>query len=309
MFVLAKALVCGAMLCLVTAPPATAATRTVKVVTHNIAGAFKFDGKLTAVDAAVRQARTWRPDVVMLQEVCEAQARAFGTRLPGYQYVFTVMRRKNPDCGDHGPHFGTVLASKWPLSGVTRTNLRGDDHRQPREDVRFFKLTCALIGASDVPVGRLRACVTHLRAGHDADQPWLDAARTRQVRRIHTTLHRDIAGRHVRVVVAGDFNARPKDPALDEMYWLKRGGGPDGAGDFYEGDQTDQRHFDPSGCGPLACRSGQPTCCDDPQDPALDRKYDDVFFSRLGVDQLSGLPLGLGGSDHALYRGSARFEF
>src|SRR5215210_5901785 len=95
MLVLVRVLAFAAMLGLLGAPRVSAAPRTVKVVTHNIAGAYAFDGKLTAVDAAVRQARTWRPDVVMLEEVCEAQARAFAERLPEYDYRFTVKRRHN----------------------------------------------------------------------------------------------------------------------------------------------------------------------------------------------------------------------
>jgi len=305
---LTAVLACVAMLTL--APEANAATRTVKVITHNIAGAYKFHGQLTAVTAAVRQARRWRPDVVMLEEVCEAQARAFRDRLPGYHYVFTVMLPQDSRCPRHGSDFGHMVASKWPLSGVTRTNLRGDDD-QPGEVVRSFWLTCALVAAPGVPAGRLRACVTHLRAGNGAMQPSLNAARTAQVHRIHRALHDDIVQRRVRVVVAGDFNTRPHRPVLDEMYRLRRGGGLGGAGDFFEGDQTDHRYFAPSGCGPRACRSGQPTCCAglDEDPPVLDRKYDYVFFSAQGVSRLSGLPLGLGGSDHALYRARARFEF
>lgn len=317
---LATVLACAAMLGLASAPGASGVTRPVKVITHNIAGGYAFAGRLTAVDAAVRQARIWSPDVVMLQEVCEAQARVLRHRLPGYHYVFTVMRRNNPDCGDHGPHFGNVLASKWPLSGVRRINLRGDGHRKETEDVRYFKLTCASVAVSDTPAERLRACVTQLRAGHGKGKPWLDSARTQQVRRIHKALHDDITYRHVRVVVAGDFNARPQDPALDEMYKLQTGGGPGGPGDFHEADQTDHRYFFPANrCGPLACRSGELTCCDelprdlnDP-DPPLDRKYDYVFFSAPEVSQLSGRALALepgrGGSDHVLYRATALFEF
>ena len=79
-----------------------------------------------------------------------------------------------------------------------------------------------------------------------------------------------------------------------------------GAGDFFEGDQTDHR-FPGSRCGLPACRSGQFTCCG--AGAPLDRKYDYAFFSALGVSQLSGRAFGLDGSDHALYRASARFEF
>ena len=224
---LATVLGCAAMLGLASASPAIAVTRTVKVITHNIAGAATFHGRFTAVDAAVRQARTWHPDVVMLEEVCEAQARAFRDRLPGYHYRFTVMRRRDTRCRHHGPDFGDVVASRWPLSRVTRTNLRGDNDRLPDEPVRSFRLTCALVAVPAVPAGKLRACVTHLRAGHGAKRrPLLDAARALQVRRIHKVLHNDVAHRRVRVVVAGDFNARPRNGALDEMYMLKRGGGP-----------------------------------------------------------------------------------
>ena len=228
----------------------------------------------------------------MLEEVCEAQARGFRDRLPGYHYRFTVMRHRDTRCRNHGPDFGDVVASRWPLSRVTRTNLRGDGHRQPGEAKRSFRLTCVQIAASHVPAGRLRACVTHLRAGHQSDRPWLDAARTLQVHRIHKALHNNVVHRHVRVVVAGDFNARPQNRALDEMYRLKRGGGLDGAGDFFEGDQTDHRYFAPSGCGLHACRSGEFTCCGAGE--PLDRKYDYAFFSAPGVSRLSGRPFELG---------------
>lgn len=296
---LARVLTFAAILGLVGAPRAIAAPRTVKVITHNIAGGHKFDGRLTAVDAAVRQAKSWRPDVVMLEEVCEAQARALRDKLPEYHYVFTPMLRHNADCHDHGPRFGQVLASRWPLSGVIRTNLHGSAGT-PR---RHFTLTCALVAASDVPAGRLRACVTHLRA-HASPQD--KQARSEQVHRIRRTLHKRIAHGRERVIVAGDFNARPQTPVLDEMYRLKRvvmDDGGDGIGDFVEGDQTDHRYF-ANGCGPPACRSGDITV-----PGKCTCKFDYVFFSRLDVRRLSGRALDGGGSDHNLYRASARFEF
>jgi hypothetical protein len=150
-----------------------------------------------------------------------------------------------------------------------------------------------------------------LRGPPKPARPELDEARTEQVRRIRKSLHHDIVGRHVRVVVAGDFNTRPHRRVLDGMYRLERGAGRGGPGDFFEGDQTDHRHFAPSGCGPLACRSGQPTCCANAgeDESHLDRKYDYVFFAAPGVSQLSGRALDVGGSDHALYRARARFEF
>jgi endonuclease/exonuclease/phosphatase family metal-dependent hydrolase len=301
---LATVLGCTAMVASASAPPGVAATRTVRVITHNIAGATTFHGELAAVDAAVRQAHLWQPDVVMLEEVCEAQARAFRDRVPGYHYVFTTMRPHNKDCGTSGPHFGHVLASRWSLSGVTRTNLHGDQHRRPKEAIRYFRLTCALVAAPGVPAGKLRACVTHLRARHRPAEPWLDDARAEQVHRIRRALHDDIVRRHVRVVVAGDFNARPQNRALDEIYRLQRGGGFFGAGDFFEADQTDPRYFPASGCVPPSCRGGEHTA-----GTTLDRKYDYVFFSALGVSGLSGRALELGGSDHKLFRGKARFQF
>jgi endonuclease/exonuclease/phosphatase family metal-dependent hydrolase len=296
---LASALACAAMLGLASAPTSGAATRQIRVVTHNVAGGHVFHGGLAAIDAAVQQARTWRPDVVMLQEVCEAQVRAFANRLPGYDYRFTVMRTDNGDCRGSGPRFGHLLASRWPLSDVTRTDLRGAGGRAPGDPLRYFRLTCALVAADDVPPGRLRACVTHLRAHGRAEDK---QARREQVHRIRRTLHKRIAHGRERVVVAGDFNARPQAPVLDDMYRLKRVHGGGGAGDFVEGDQTDHRHFR-SGCGPRACRSGEVTVpgrcmC----------KFDYVFFS-VGASRLSGRALDVGESDHKLYRASARFDF
>jgi endonuclease/exonuclease/phosphatase family metal-dependent hydrolase len=300
---LVTVLTCAAMLGLASAPKSSATTRPVRVVTHNIAGGHVFEGRLAAIDAAVQQARTWRPDVVMLQEVCKAQARAFGNRLPGYHYRFTVMRRHNSDCGGSGPRFGHLLASRWPLSDVTRINLRGAGGRAPGDPVRYFWLTCALVASVDVPAGRLRACVTHLRAHR---RPEDNQARKEQVHRIRRALHQRIVDGPERVVVAGDFNARPQAPVLDEMYELKRTDEGGGAGDFVEGDQTDRRHFPSIGCEPRACRSGEVTV---PGPKCVNCKFDYVFFSAPGVSRLSGRALDVGESDHKLYRASARLSF
>ena len=55
-----------------------------KVITHNIAGAMIHKGGAQAFDGVDAEIQDFKPDVVLLQEVCQTQFDAFKARHPAW---------------------------------------------------------------------------------------------------------------------------------------------------------------------------------------------------------------------------------
>ena len=304
---LTAVLACVAMLTL--APEAIAATRTVKVITHNIAGAYKFDGQLTAVTPRCGR----RAGGVQMSSCSRRSARR--RRAP-----FETGSRVTTTCSRPCAAMTAAATAMGPLR--TRGGLEvaafGRDPNQPAwrwrlppGEERSFWLTCALVAAPGVPAGRLRACVTHLRAGNGADQPSLDTARTAQVHRIHRALHDDIVaaararrcGGRFQHPTAQTRTRRDVQAQARRRPRRRRGllrGRPDGP-PLLRPERLRAARMPQRPTHVLRRRRrGSPG-------PGTQVRLRVVF--RAGVSRLSGLSLGLGGSDHALYRARARFEF
>ena len=258
------------------------------VISHNIAGGMLNYGKPEALDYVEKEIADAKPDVVMLQEVCQTQADAFRANHPAWDVEFRVTRPNHPNCGP----LGHLLASPHGLDNVTETDL---GHADPGKSVT---LLCGDVSFKKRK-GSVRVCGTHLVSrGDDPDAS--DHARALEVEALVAVLDPIVkSGRAV--VLAGDMNSGPKKALMDPIFRLKRNGNW-GGGLFDEADQTDPRRekFRDEGitCAPTACRSGEPT--------HDNSKIDHIFFSHNRVSgELEGRVLNKGKSDHNLYRGSA----
>lgn len=222
------------------------------------------------------------PELVTLNEACRPQIDAIVRRLDraGYpmQARFATARPDEPLCEDHSD-FGNAILTRAPI-----TNGRGDPivFPLPRPDgaeVRTLLCVQTVLGRASI-----EACSVHLTnvAGKQADQAG-------EVARVVDGFDDD----GMPVVLAGDFNATPADPALNPLYGL--GGG---TGRFREVDDTDSRYFSLD-CRALArreCRSGEPSF-----GPV---KIDYIFLSKRFTDVEGGV-VATAGSDHEMLRGSA----
>jgi endonuclease/exonuclease/phosphatase family metal-dependent hydrolase len=258
------------------------------VITHNIAGGMLNYGRVDALDYVESEIAAARPDVVMLQEVCQSQADAFAASHPAWHVEFRVTRPSHPKCGP----LGHLLATHHELVDVTETDL---GYADPGKSVT---LLCGDL-KFEKRKGKVHVCSTHLVSrGDDPDAS--DRARALEVKALVATLA-PIANDGRAVVFAGDMNSGPKKALLDPIYRLKRNG-EWGGGLFDEADQTDPRReeFRDEGivCAPGACRSGE--------DTHDNSKLDHVFFSNNRISgELEGRVLNKGKSDHHLYRASA----
>lgn len=258
------------------------------VITHNIAGGMLNFGRVDALDYVEQQIAEARPDVVMLQEVCQTQADAFRASHPAWAVEFRVTRENHPKCGP----LGHLLASHHGLYDVTETDL---GHADPGKKVT---LLCGEV-SFEKRKGNVRVCSTHL-VSRGEDPVDSDRRRALEVEALVATLN-PIANSGKAVVFAGDLNSGPRKNLLDPIYRLKRNGNW-GGGLFDEADQTDPRREqfldDGVACAPGACRSGEPT--------HDNSKLDHIFFSNNRISgEIDGRVLGKGKSDHNLYRGSA----
>ncbi len=266
------------------------------VLTHNIGGGAENDAGAAGIAYTFQQIDSQNPDVVMLEEVCTAQYDLFKARYKGWNVLFSQMSAAHPGCGNQPK--GQVLASRRPMKEVLREDLGDVDPNL----TKHFTLLCGAVEMPDT-ARKVVACVTHLRA-EGADAAAADAARGRQIERIHTLVRSRVKAGQA-VVLAGDFNTSPKRDLIDPLYRVTRDG-TFGAGLFDEADQTDARRVEFATrevtCAPSACRSGAPTTTEGP-------KLDFVFFShnRVGAT-LGATPLGAGGSGHKLYRAWADLD-
>lgn len=264
------------------------------VIQHNIGGGAENDPGAKGIAYTLSQIDERKPDVVMLEEVCQSQYEAFKAKYAGWSVLYAPLRASHPGCPNKEAK-GQLLASPREMTEEIREDL-GD----PDGDKKFT-LLCGAVRMPDT-ARKVLSCVTHLRA-HDAAED--HAARARQVQRIHRHV-KDRVGGGQAVVLAGDFNASPHRDTLDPLYRLERNGNF-GGGLFDEADQTDPRRasFAREGvkCAADACRSGEPTMT------MNGSKLDHVFFSKNRIGGEMGAEVhGSGGSGHHLYRAWAQLD-
>lgn len=274
-------------------------SRRFEVLTHNVGGGAENDGGPAGIAYTFSRIDATKPDVVMLEEVCQAQVDAFKARYAGWSVLFAPMTTNEgaEKCG--GTPKGQLLASPRAMTEEIRKDLGDPD------GVKYFTLLCGEVPVPDTQ-RKVLACVTHLHA--TGNQPAIaEAARKRQAWRIADTLGPRADGGQA-VVLAGDFNAGPGREPLDHLYRLTTSGKVTG-GKFDEADQTDANgekyaQRDEVRCAANACRTGEGTMANN------NAKLDYVFFShnRVADGQLGAEVDSNGGSGHNVYRAWAKLD-
>lgn len=300
----------------------TAATVGLRVISHNICGGASCDnrGATAPLSSVTTLIDDFQPHLFMLQEVCWSQyqflaAHEFSSG--PYQMGFTVMIHNYTGCGvadcsvneDEDPNndnkqcwTGQLLAAKGTISNRDEIPLGGERHQvnkdgNPVIPPRKFNALCydvALAGFTRT----VKGCSVHMRAFADPAGE-SKRARTAQTARLASDLDGDIAAGKI-VVVGGDFNSVPTDPAMNAFYRLDTNV-ENAWGRFYEADQDDKTYYNSAYCSQTAaaCRSGAKTI-------GVSSKLDYIFYSETtDATSVSGLPIDESMSDHWFYRGLA----
>ncbi|MFB9367951.1 endonuclease/exonuclease/phosphatase family protein [Kitasatospora albolonga] len=269
-----------------------------RFITYNVCGAACPDvyqnDPAKWRDQLVSEVDAWSADVVVLQELCHGQWDLLRTKLAGrYEAVWGATLSSASGCAKWDAtdtRFGLGIFVKGPAGTVVPgsrsvTMLPKPDGTEQR----------ALLCAQAKVTGRqVRVCDTHLDP-HDAVTP------------VHAAEVARLTGAYVDagepVLLAGDFNATPQEPALDALY--NHSGG---SGKYQEADENDADFCAlPGG----RCRTGAPTVeplCSPKATTAT--KIDYLFLSARDFRNVKGdaAPCTPGMSDHHLLRGAAEFE-
>lgn len=262
------------------------------VLQANIDGA-QTGGSAAGLTDVLEEIENRKPDVILLQEVCDEQLDILGQRYSGNIVNYVVGRNDPPpprsSCTRNGggPESSYVIASKWPISNVTQDLLPG------AREYAQYALFCADVAKQTANGPRtFRACSTKLEASNPDNPTYSQSVRAAQAVAIERLLSPIVSQKPV--IMAGDFNAKPNASELRKIYRIGTAGNPadpnDNRGDFWEGDQNDPAHFGtveepehdwddrifcPNSKG--FCRTGEYTHGPNPGD--YRRKFDYVFFS------------------------------
>ena len=160
------------------------------VVSFNIESAHGPDGSVQ-LDLLARTLASWKPDIVLLQEVDKGQVRSGRVDMPAYlgQELGMYSTFGANMAGRSGGRYGTALLSRFPIKSAVNTalpRLAGDEQRG------------LLHAVLDVDGTQLSAYVVHLQ--HTSTR-----ARMSQIR----TIRRLVAADPLPHVIGGDFNAHP----------------------------------------------------------------------------------------------------
>lgn len=278
-------------------------TNRLKAISHNICGGCEPGSLDTPVDPTIAEIESWKPHLVMLQEVCYEQYEYVASKLaPEYNAVFIAMQHDKSKCERGTPgedlRWGQVLLARGPMTGREEVDLDGDTHDARN---RHFTGLCYDVTVGGFGTNEVKACVTHIRAfANITGQPWHARGRFVQHAKLAEAMDDDLYEEGQIVVLGGDFNAEPELSTMDPIYKLDHDGDPTGYGAFLEADQDDATFF--TGSCTTNCRTGQPTS-------HSGRKIDYIFFAsdRHDVSGLSGGVITSTTSDHNLYRGLADF--
>lgn len=268
--------------------PATAdvSDHKIRVIQHNT----DMGGPASALEAAAGWGDV---DAITFQELCKSQISQ--VRTAGYQ----VMWRKQIQASNCPP---TANGKRWKGNAIATTRGLGTQKVTSLGTYggRRFKLLCAKITRTGVAGSWV--CTSHLALGY-SDAPNGSKTRATQARKIAGRLSPWIAdGR--KVVLTGDFNDKPKSPAIDALHRVRRDGTVGRRGKFWEGDQSDN-----GACGGDGlCRAMDPTT--DPNEKGTRRALDYFFASYRGVNADKGMSKGLVDSataGHWIVRGQVTF--
>jgi hypothetical protein len=249
-----------------------------KVLQYNTTGVVRNQGRPPSpnvdpddfrfLDVLAGRLAEERPHLVTINEICRSQIVYLEDRLRGrYPMTATYFHDSNDDlsrCPTEDQSAGTAILTVGPAEAITAPGGLDVGCVQWHHQAVFPVRSCVVhFGFQEVP-GNVGA----------AFSPWVDVSP---------------------VIIAGDFNTEPPDPALDQMYSADVVGGTQGR--FYEADMCGIQ------CGQPPFRGGDPT--------REDRKIDYIFMDdqHFGIqpngftEDTAGQCGGLDCSDHRMLWG------
>ncbi|MEV4874722.1 endonuclease/exonuclease/phosphatase family protein [Streptomyces cyaneofuscatus] len=304
--VAAVVLAAAAALVLVTlvrkGPEKPAAPSEVRVLHYNLCGAAAAcpwnsggSGPGTSVERVVKEASAFAPDLITLNEICATQYEALLEQLKGsgrpMHGTYASSQDNVPNCGPTGA-FGTAVLSREAISpggpGYRRFSRTGDEtYANGGRTVSVRRgLLCAPTRAGGTP---LLACTAHTYA-----------KAPEQLREIADLLAEGPVPPETPVVLAGDLNLQPNEPALGFLYAHAPGPGGRPAGRFLEGDETDRAWFSQGSTGGVVCTDGEPERCRNGEPTAGERKIDYTFADTRHFSGGHSDAKVFGESDHAM---------
>jgi endonuclease/exonuclease/phosphatase family metal-dependent hydrolase len=264
----ACALVVGAVVgarVLGAASPATSPGANIVLLQFNMCGHACRDPSPDKVAGVVDLLADVHPAAASLNEVCRSQLDGIvaGTAGRGWamhaQFIVT-----QPDECAGGADYGNALLTRSPPTSTDRLTYGA----QVGGDPEHRGLLCVTTSLGDRPT---HICTTHIvDALHDP----LGDVRRKQI----ALAARRVATYRGPVVLMGDFNTRPPDAAMGDLYTSRHGNG--GLGEFDEVGQA-------SG----TCRCGEPT-------HSSGAKYDYIFVTDRDFDVIHGSVRSSRFSDH-----------
>lgn len=251
------------------------------------------------VDAVANSIKSHGAQAVSLNEVCHSQVATLRSRLAndGYSmnYAFAQGHFGDNTCAQDAA--GIAIMSKAAMWDVGEWSLPDNN---PADSTQR-KLLCATTNyARDTKI-----CTTHLHPGEDFDDPSKQAdwqVREQQARFIaqETDWFVDIWP----VVMMGDFNARPKEPAMNYFYTREHG-----QDNFETWAHGRYKEVDRAECASPPARCGEYTWPFPPDGREDERKkIDYIFVSNPQWYDVTGDVTDNGSwsdSDHRLVHGTA----
>jgi endonuclease/exonuclease/phosphatase family metal-dependent hydrolase len=259
------------------AVPATAASQ-YRFFQFNTAGNVRYGGDVQAATDIANSVVAFRPHIATINEICLNQANALDSQLTARGYPMQVR---------HTQTIPTFVTSKGITCRYGNALLSIGEGSQP-EPAQTVLLPSAGLEQRALTCVRVtlppsvRACVTHLTNGGDADR---STVRDEQVQVVATSAY--VSG--TAAVLGGDMNVTPR-------------------GDAYHPDQLDPL-YSWLGSGPYLEVEGTRALCDPvlpPCGPTLGTvKFDYVFIDRASWSSPSATTASALVSDHRMLKGYA----
>ncbi|MEW1630441.1 endonuclease/exonuclease/phosphatase family protein [Streptomyces sp. NPDC089173] len=304
--VAAVVLAAAAALVLVTlvrkGPEKPPAPSEVRVLHYNLCGAATAcpwnsggSGPGTSVERVVKEASAFAPDLITLNEICATQYEALLDQLKDsgrpMHGTYASSQDNVPNCGPTGA-YGTAVLSREAIEpggpDYRRFSDTGDEkYGNAGRTVAVRRgLLCAPTRSDGKP---LLACTAHTYA-----------KAPEQLREIRDWLAEGPVPKETAVVLGGDLNLQPNEPALGFLYAHAPGPGGRPTGRFLEGDETDRAWASQGSTGGVVCTDGEPERCRNGEPTAEERKIDYTFADTRHFSGGDGDAKLFGESDHAM---------
>lgn len=262
------------------------------VGTFNMAGSAKNDAEDgratdddTVVDAIVRSVEDREPTFLALQEVCSNQAYALASELDDYEVHFEPIQKMKADgtlefqqCSGNGALYGNAVLYRsdfaddiFPIPYQGGGGTQGgagydlgtpdltDEDGEPRGHEKRG-MACVASTQKNVVF-----CSAHLTSDDGA-------ATEAETQRINEILEEEYPG--YTALVGGDFNSKPSDESMGNMYDEEYGNGA--SGNLKEVDSVDEGTV----FGADYCRGGESTHGDNYWVYSTRKKIDYIFVSK-----------------------------